>query len=189
MKPRWCASYKHVTVRPIGENDIEKLRLWRNNQEIKKFLSPIPEISKEMQQNWYHAYLKDPNIITYAIDERSELNRMIGSVSLYDFNGLIARAGKIVIGDPAARGKNLGFWGESLALYIGYQKLGIRQFKAEVHEENIPSQKMHQKLGFRCVGKHKFCTFGFEDDFVVMKSDFEKLHHFLTDIRLFELNY
>lgn len=187
MKPRWCASYKHVTVRPIEEDDIEKLRLWRNDQEIKRFLSPIPEITKEMQQDWYHSYLKDPNIITYAIDERSELNRMVGTVSLYDFEGVIARAGKIIIGDPAARGKNMGFWGESLALYIGYQKMGISQFRAEVHEKNISSQKMHQKLGFHCVGKHKFDVFGFEDDFILNKDFFEKIHDFLPEVRLFEL--
>ena len=187
MKPRWCASYKHVTVRPIEEDDIEKLRLWRNDQEIKRFLSPIPEITKEMQQDWYHSYLKDPNIITYAIDERSELNRMVGTVSIYDFNGDIARAGKTIVGDPDARGKNIGYLGETLALYIGYQKMGISKYLTEVHEENIASQKMAYKIGFRRVGKHKFDVFGFEDDFILNKDFFEKIHDFLPEVRLFEL--
>lgn len=189
MKPRWCASYKHVTVRPIGESDIEKLRLWRNNQEIKKFLSPIPEITQEMQKNWYQSYLTDSNVITYAIDECEKLNRMVGTVSLYDFDGCVARAGKTIIGDPDARGKNMGYLGETIALHIGFQKMGISKYLTEVHEDNIASQKMAYKIGFRRVGKHRFGAFGFEDDFVVMKFDFEKLHHFLTDIRLFELNY
>lgn len=186
MKPRWCASYKHVTVRPIGENDIEKLRLWRNNQEIKKFLSPIPEITKEMQENWYRSYLTDSNVITYAIDECEELNRMVGTVSLYDFDGCIARAGKTIIGDPDARGKNMGYLGETLALYIGYQKMGISKYLTEVHEDNIVSQKMAYKIGFRRVGKHKFGTFGYEDDFVVTKSFFEEIHDFLPEVKLFE---
>ena len=46
---------------------------------------------------------------------------------------------------------------------------------------------MHQKLGFHCVGKHKFDVFGFEDDFILNKDFFEKIHDFLPEVRLFEL--
>lgn len=186
MKPMWCAKYKHVMIRPIEQDDIEKLRIWRNNESISTYLNPLPEITKEMQEKWYQDYVNDSNIITYAIVECDELNKMVGSVALYDFNGNTAHVGKTVIGDMDARGKNMGFWGEALALYIGFHELGITRYITEVHEENIACQKMVQKLGFDKVGHHPFGTFGFEEDFVMEKQHFEQVHEFLPNVELFE---
>lgn len=186
MKPMWCAKYQNIMIRPIQKQDIEFLRLWRNDKSISKYLNPLPEITKEMQEKWYNGYIDDSSIITYAIIECDKLNRIIGSVALYDFDMDSAHTGKIVIGDKEAKGYGLGFWGWALAIHIGFQKLGISKYKAEAHEENIASQKTIKKLGFQKVGRHAFDPFGFETDFVLDKYDFQKLHEFLPKVELFE---
>ena len=159
MKPMWCAKYQNIMIRPIQkEVDYMKILL----------------------------IVDDSSIITYAIIECDKLNRIIGSVALYDFDMDSAHTGKIVIGDKEAKGYGLGFWGWALAIHIGFQKLGISKYKAEAHEENIASQKTIKKLGFQKVGRHAFDPFGFETDFVLDKYDFQKLHEFLPKVELFE---
>lgn len=173
-------------IRPIEKDDIETLRLWRNDKSISTYLNPLPEITKAMQEKWYKGYVNDSSIITYAIVECNKLNRMVGSVALYDFEEESAHTGKIVIGDLEARGHGLGFWGWAMAIQIGFQKLGITACKAEAHEENWASQKTIRKLGFREVGRHPFPAFGYETDFILDKAHFEEIHDFLPDVEMFE---
>lgn len=185
MKHNYCAEYKNVRIRPIKQEDIENLRNWRNNSDLSKYLQPINYITPEMQQEWYENYKNDNDIITFAIEETKELKRMVGSVSLYSFNGEKAKAGKIVIGDPEARGKGLAFLGELLALYLGFQKLGINYYETEVHKENASSQKLRTKLGFLFNGEHEFINGGIEEDLYLTREHFEEIHPFCGEIKIY----
>lgn len=109
MKHNYSATYKNVILRPLKEEDIEMLRIWRNDISQTKFLTPIGEISPAMQKKWYNDYLNNPDEITFSIIETASLNRLVGSVALYHFKNGIAEIGKIQIGDREAHGLGLGF--------------------------------------------------------------------------------
>jgi RimJ/RimL family protein N-acetyltransferase len=79
-------TYNNVRLRPLAHNDIELLRIWRNDSSISHFLKQIPHITPEMQESWFIEYLGDEDLYTWAIDEIGELNRYVGSVSLYNFS-------------------------------------------------------------------------------------------------------
>ena len=63
-------------------------------------LEALENILKERQQ--------DKEKIKELDEENKELNRMIGSLALYDFNDKVAEIGKIQIGDKDAQGKGIG---------------------------------------------------------------------------------
>ena len=87
MRFDYFAEYKHVRIRPLEERDIEKIRIWRNDSDNTDFLRDIGEITPEMQLNWYKKDIEDDTSCTFAIEEISELNRIVGSVAIYEIHG------------------------------------------------------------------------------------------------------
>lgn len=186
MKHKHCAEYRNVRIRPLHETDIELLRQWRNDASLSKFLNPMVEITPEMQKKWYESYLNDQSIVTFAIEEIQDLHRLVGSVALYDFDGDKAEVGKLEIGDPAARGKKISYYGILMAMYVGYQKLGINTYLSEVHEDNMAPKINTLRAGFIVTGKRPFIKGGYELEMVLPKAHFEEVHDFLDKIRLYE---
>ena len=58
MDHKYSASLDNVRLRPLKKEDIEKLRMWRNDPDISRFLSPIPYITENMQEKWFEKYLQ-----------------------------------------------------------------------------------------------------------------------------------
>ena len=76
---------ENVMIRPLLLEEIELLRRWRNNPENSKYLRSIPFITPEMRWKWYEKDLLDDNCMTFAIIETGKLNRIVGSMSIYNF--------------------------------------------------------------------------------------------------------
>ena len=155
MRHQYSAVYDNVRLRPLEEKDIENLRNWRNNEEKTKYLRKIPYITSEMQRKWYMDYLENEDEITCAIDEISELNRVVGSVSLYNFQDDVVEIGKIQIGDEEASGRGIGRKSLVMAMTIAFKLLGVNKVISSVHQNNIAAHKNDIKVGFHIVGKHE----------------------------------
>lgn len=84
---------------------MEKLRTWRNDPLLNGFLCKIDKISIRDQVKWWENNCIDDTVATFAIDEVGSLNRLVGSVAVYDIKGDTAEVGKILVGDPEAKGK------------------------------------------------------------------------------------
>lgn len=187
MRHNFGAQFRHVRIRPLAKKDIELLRKWRNDKKISSYLAPIPEITEKMQLSWYYKYLEDSQNMTFAIEEINELNRVVGSVALYDFKENTAEVGKIVVGDPDAAGKKIGYYALLLAMYIGYQKMGIETFLGEVHEDNMSAKTNDLRAGFIVRGKRPFVKGGYELVMDLPKEHFWEVHDFLDEIEIFEV--
>ena len=111
---------------------------------------------------------------------------MVGSVAVYGFRGDEAEVGKIVVGDPEAKGKKIGYYGLLLAMYVGYQKMGVNTYLGDVHEDNMSAKTNDLRAGFIVTGKHPFVKGGYELEMVLPKKHFEEVHDFLDEIRLYE---
>ena len=162
---------KNVMIRPLERKDIEQLRLWRNDPEKTKYLRQIGKITYQMQEQWFENYLKNPDEITFAIDETEELKRLVGSVSLYNFRGQVAEAGRIQIGDGSAHGRGIASISMALISKIGFGKLGLKKIVASVHRENIAAYKSYMKIGFHVVGCHQASMGGIEDEIELTERD------------------
>ena len=102
MRHTITLSQYNITLRPVEETDIESLRCWRNDSANAKYIRALPYITPQMQREWFEAYLKDDDHVMFAALRAGEL---IGSVSLYDRYGEEAQFGRLLIGNPTARGK------------------------------------------------------------------------------------
>lgn len=145
--------YQNVRLRPLAEQDIEALRIWRNDTDNSKYITSVGHITSAMQLSWYGRYLADTDCYIFAIDETKDLGRLVGSVSLYHFDGQKAEFGKIMIGDPQAHGRGLGRKSTVLTLHIGFAVFGLQAIYAVVHVDNVPALNVYEQAGFSIVGQ------------------------------------
>ena len=183
MNHNFCAEYDNVRIRPLYQEDIENLRVWRNNTQQTRFLRPIGTITREMQEKWFEKYLENPFEIVFAIEEICDLNRMVGSLALYDIKENVAEIGKIQIGDPEASGRGIGRKSLVMAMKIGFELLRLKKIIASVHQDNITARTNDLRIGFEIVGEHESVVGGIEDE---LEIDYEKLrlvNSYVDDIK------
>lgn len=154
MEHTYKNTYKNVTIRPLNVNDIEFLRMWRNDESNTLFLRKLPFITTEMQRLWFDKYLSNTDEICFAIDETNVLNRIVGSLSLYDFKERQAEFGKILIGDDEAHGKNIGVNSIIALLYIAFDDLKLDRIILHVYAENRGAVHIYNKVGFTIEETH-----------------------------------
>lgn len=178
--------YNNIELRPLEKNDIENLRVWRNDVTQTKYLRKITYITPEMQMKWYQEYLRDRDIIVFAIVETVKLKRIVGSLSLYNFRGRTAEIGKIQIGDPEAHGQGIGSVSFVMAMKLGFEKLRLEKIVASVHQNNIAAYKSYKRIGFQVTGSHPVADGGLEDELEICYSDLRASNEYIDRIGIFE---
>lgn len=148
MRHNYREKYKNVEIRQLNENDIEYLRNWRNNPDNTAFLRKIPYISPEMQSKWFQSYLSDETEMAFAIDEIDKIHRVVGSLALYNFSGVQAEVGKILVGEPNAHGLNVCVNALNAVMEITRRELSLQKIFLHVYKDNIPAVKVYKKAGF-----------------------------------------
>lgn len=154
MRHKYVTNYKNVCLRPLEERDIELLRLWRNNPNNTRYLSKLPYITEQMQQEWFKQYLDNEDEICFAVDEVVELKRFVGALSLHAFSGDSCLLGHVLIGDEEAHGKKVGLNASIAATQIAFNKLKIKTVNLHVYSENIAAYKVYQQAGFKIIDTH-----------------------------------
>lgn len=181
MIHNYKATYQNIMLRPLMEEDIENLRIWRNDIEKTKYLRKIGTITPEMQKEWFEKYQQDTNQIIFAIEEIRDLKRMVGSLALYNFKDNIAEIGKIQIGDTQANGQGIGRKSTVMAAYIGFQKLGLKKIISSVNPENIAAYKNNLRAGFQIIGEHSYMN-GIEKEIEIDLERLKEANQFLIEI-------
>ena len=182
MEHHYFGKFEDIELRPLSCGDLETLRNWRNNSSLTKYLRPIGHISKEIQEKWFADYLIDKDIFTFSIFETKELNRLVGSVSIYNFRGLKAEIGKIQIGDSEAHCRGLGKKALVVAMKIGFEKMGVSLFDISINQSNIPSYKNAVAVGFKVVKTKDSLVVGKEDVFEINYSNLKKTNSYIDKI-------
>lgn len=148
MDHNHTSQFKNVLLKPLTEENIENLRLWRNDSNNSKYLRTIPFITSEMQKSWYEKYLVNDDELCFSINEIEELNKMVGSLSLYEFRNNQAEFGKILIGDSDAHGRSIGYHSVIAVLKIAFIDLCLEKVVLHVYDENIAAKHIYEKAGF-----------------------------------------
>ncbi len=187
MNHKYYARCKNILLRPLCHEDIEPLRVWRNDKPATRFLRQIEFITPAMQEKWFQNYLGDKSIITFSIIETQELNKMVGSVSLYNISENFAEFGKIQIGDAQALGKGIGRIASLLSLCVGFKELDLFKIFSTVHQENIAAHTIYSRIGFTVIGQQKCNIGGYEDKLEITKEQLLKTNPNLKeDIEIYD---
>lgn len=153
MKKSAIIKNDDLLLRPITCEDIEIMRVWRNQNDIRtKFLSQ-GIISKDQQDKWFSNYQKNDNDMTFMIEEIQLLRRPVGVVSLYDMDSEnnVAEFGRLMIGDKEARGRKLGLKSTWVLVNHAFNELNINKIKLDVITENETALNIYIKCGFQLI--------------------------------------
>jgi [ribosomal protein S5]-alanine N-acetyltransferase len=124
--------------------DPETMRYWsrpamRRRSEAEAFIASIRQGFQRRQfLNWL--------IAEHASDQ------VIGSCTLYDIQPAHLRAGIGYALHRESAGRGLASEAVALALRWGFGQLGLNRIEADIHPDNLSSQRLLERLGFRREG-------------------------------------
>jgi diamine N-acetyltransferase len=183
MKHNYVATLENVTLRPLNGNDIEKLRIWRNNPENTKFLRNIGIITPEQQQEWFKNYLMNETEMIFAIVETDIVKDVVGSVSLYDIRDGMAEIGRILIGDARAHGRGVGRKAFVMVMALGFSNMGINRIVASVSPDNVQAYTNYMRNGFKITGEHTLENGIMEKEIAITYDELVAANKYVNDIK------
>lgn len=166
-----------LRLRPLAHADIETLRRWRNDPAQGRFLTPLPYITPEQQEQWYARYEADGSWLLLVAEDITAAGPVpIGTVALYDFAAGSAECGRFMIGNAAYRGK--GYAGKMLrlCLRLAFGAMGLQAVTCYAHPLNPPSLASWVNEGFTICGTRPFHDGSFEYELRLPAERWRALH-------------
>ncbi|MFD1884310.1 GNAT family N-acetyltransferase [Paenibacillus wenxiniae] len=144
----------------FDERDMDNLLRWTDEQDAQMLMQwsgsmwQYPLQRHELQQ--YIEGANDPSHsdwLIYAVVERQS-GKTIGHMALgrIDHKNRSARLSRVLVGDPAARGKGYGRQMVMEGLRIGFEALGMHRITLAVYDYNEQAAGLYESCGFRKEG-------------------------------------
>lgn len=151
MKHNYRIENDEVLLRPLEINDIELIRSWRNIDSIRKAFLYQGIISAPQQKEWYEKYKDNMQDIMFIIEYKG---KSVGTVALYniDTDKKEAEFGRLMIGEPSARGFNIGRRVTQALCKFGFEHLGLENIVLEVFSDNLYAKRSYEAVGFKGKG-------------------------------------
>lgn len=146
---------KKIYLDSLNKNDLKNLRIWRNNQNYRKFFREFREISEKDQLDWFNEIVKkNDHTIMFAI--RNSKKKLIGCCGLVYINWKDKNADlSLYIGENNVYIDNKGYAIESVKLLLkyGFHELNLNRIWTEIYEFDQKKIKLYSQLGFKLDGK------------------------------------
>lgn len=140
---------KFLSILKASSSTQEKVRLLRNQKDVRKHMYTSHEISEVEHNNWLSSLnenLKQDVFVVMLGDEPA------GVVSLNAINTANKTADWAFYIDGRLQGQGMGGLIEFKFLDYAFNDAGLEKLNCEVLETNAPVIKMHQKFGFTVEG-------------------------------------
>lgn len=139
----------------IEREDLNTLRIWRNNEEFKKHFREYRQINSDMQEKWFeNKVLNDISTIMFSIKRVSD-DKLLGCCGLCYINWVNRNADlSLYIGHDGAYIDENGYALESCKLLFeyGFNQLGLNKIWTEIYEFDDKKKDLYEKLGLKVDG-------------------------------------
>jgi len=141
---------EHVVLRLLEEADLPLTLSWRNQDHIRTWFLRTDVILEKDHFAWFERYKDLDNDFIFVILSKDLNHIPVGQISLYDINWNTGSAeyGRLMIGDPLAKGKGYAKEATRFLLEYGFTQMGLKEVHLEVKEENLIAQKIYLDCGF-----------------------------------------
>lgn len=148
-----------VTLRPLEEGDLDKLRQWRNSDYVREKMVSTSLITAEQQAAWFQKISHDPSQMHWIIEYKG---RPVGSTNVKVpviretvVSARVLEPG-LYIGEPDYQGNILAF-APTLAMYdYCFSHFSVTEFSAAVKPDNDAALKYNRQLGYEISGQDDF---------------------------------
>lgn len=140
----------NLLLREITKDDIELIRSWRNQENIREWFIDNKYIYKQQQQEWFKMYLNKKDDIMFMIEETLHFQSAIGTVALYNINkkSNSAEFGRLMIGHFPSVGKGFGKRASILACKYAFEILNLSELYLSVLVHNTRAIQLYSDIGF-----------------------------------------
>ena len=140
-----------IRLRLLEDADLATTLAWRNQDDVRKWFFHSDVITPEQHQAWYAQYRHRDDDFVFVIEETEALHRPVGQVSLYHIDWAAGRAefGRLMIGDPEARGLGLAKLATDRLVGEATGAWGLGEVYLECVESNFAALAVYRACGFR----------------------------------------
>jgi len=139
-----------IELKPVGPDDEDRLREWRNDPEVGRYMYTTHEISAEEHSRWFDRLLVDDSRRAWTILMDGE---PVGAAFISGIDRDNRRAQwAFYLADPRTRGRGVGSAVEVLVLNHAFDVLHLHKLMCEVLSFNQAVIAMHRKFGFQPQG-------------------------------------
>jgi RimJ/RimL family protein N-acetyltransferase len=151
----WC-EHGRVILRPLKEENIEQVRLLRNQPQIRKWFNYSKEISEEEQLKWFNQYLQDPTDYMYVAFLKTNPKQFVGTYASYnlDVNKRTIEVGRLMVDSKNISERGIGRDIVGAAVKLIFENLPVDIITGEVFAENERSIRCTMEGGgLEIIGK------------------------------------
>jgi RimJ/RimL family protein N-acetyltransferase len=108
-------------------------------------------VERAAHLRWFQSYQERDDDFVFVVEDVRHSPRAVGQASLYhiDWGAGTAEFGRLLIGEPAARGRGLGLEATRSLIEFGFGPLGLRCIRLEVFSHNARAIAIYQHCGFQ----------------------------------------
>jgi UDP-4-amino-4,6-dideoxy-N-acetyl-beta-L-altrosamine N-acetyltransferase len=132
-----------MTARKMSEKDLEFVLRWRNNPDIRRFMLSQQEITLAEHRGWFDCASRDQSRALLVIEEHGQPRGCV-IFSGVEKNATADWSFYSAPGSPAGSGKRIC----ATALDFAFGELRLHKVAGQVLDFNLPSIRVHQRLGF-----------------------------------------
>lgn len=140
-----------VRLIPLDRRHLDRTRDWANDPQLMMLMGRADHISVAEHDRWFAALSSRDDCSYFAIEVVD--GQHVGNVWLWEIDRRHRKAElRIVIGDPAARGKGLGSDAIDKLCRHGFDEIGLHRIYAYVLAMNPPARRAFERAGFLLEG-------------------------------------
>ncbi|WP_018923999.1 GNAT family N-acetyltransferase [Salsuginibacillus kocurii] len=138
-----------IELRPFTRDDFSQLIAWVDSPDLLLQWGG-PMFTYPLDHEQLQDYLTLPDNQVYNVVQ-SETGRTVGHISLgkIDHVNSRARVGKVLVGEPSARGKKVGEQMMEKITQRAFEELGLKWLTLAVFTRNTPAIVCYEKAGFK----------------------------------------
>lgn len=139
-----------IKIRKFCEIDIENKVKWINNSNNNKYLHYNLPLERKKTSEWYLANVCNNNRYDAVIEVDGIAVGLIGLLNI-DYKNLKAEY-YITLGEENYKGKGISYKASLLLLEYAFSELKINKVYLYTEVDNIPAQRLFEKVGFKKEG-------------------------------------
>ncbi|HPC82455.1 MAG TPA: GNAT family N-acetyltransferase [Thermoanaerobaculaceae bacterium] len=143
---------ERVRLRLLREEDLPLTLAWRNADCNRMWFFDSEPIDWERHLAWFSRYRERDDDFLWIIETLEE-GRPVGQVSIYDIDWASGRAefGRLLVGEPAARGKGFAKDAVKAATTYAVETWRLREICCHIRYDNAASRATMAAAGYTLV--------------------------------------
>lgn len=139
-----------MTIRRLEERDLAPMLEWMHDRDVTRYLQAD---FSSMTQDAARAFIEnarkqDANSEAWHFAITDDDDEYVGTISLKNIDRKNGNAEYAIVTSKRAHGKGLARRASEEILAVGFDELGLERIYLCVTTDNVPANKLYQRLGF-----------------------------------------